>query len=160
MMRPMFLEFSDDRNTYTVDTQFMLGPNLLVAPVFSEEGEVSFYVPEEGKGGEEGEWVSYFSHTKKYKPGKWYTETHDFDSLPLLIRPGSVTAVNFKIEKPDAEDLMEGLELIVNGPLEGGKQDVLVMDTKNVGKVKKTLTVEMKGDEVVVSEEGVKVTVV
>ena len=53
IMRPMFLEFPDNLNTYNVDTQYMLGPNLLVAPIFTEEGKVTFYVPE-GK----GEWIS------------------------------------------------------------------------------------------------------
>lgn len=31
-MRTMWSEFSDDKTTYTIDSQFMLGKDLLVAP--------------------------------------------------------------------------------------------------------------------------------
>lgn len=40
MMRPMFLEFPGDRHSWTEDSQYMLGPDLLVAPVM-KEGAVS-----------------------------------------------------------------------------------------------------------------------
>lgn len=39
-MRPMLLEFPDDPATPTVDRHYLLGPDLLVAPVFSEDGVV------------------------------------------------------------------------------------------------------------------------
>ena len=38
VMRPMVLEFPDDPGAATVDTQYMLGENLLVAPVFTADG--------------------------------------------------------------------------------------------------------------------------
>ena len=115
VMRAMFLEFPDDINTYQLDTQYMLGPNLLVAPVFTAGGEVSFYVPLT-KSGHGSQWRSWFNHMKIYEEGKWYTETHDFDSLPLLVKPGTVTALNNKVDKPDQE-FETALELLVNGPL-------------------------------------------
>ena len=40
MMRPMFLEFPEDEAFWTIDDQYMLGPDLLVAPVMVE-GAVS-----------------------------------------------------------------------------------------------------------------------
>jgi alpha-D-xyloside xylohydrolase len=46
MMRPMVLEFPHDRGAYGVDTQYMLGDELLVAPVFTADGTVEYYVPE------------------------------------------------------------------------------------------------------------------
>ena len=50
---------------------------------------------------------------------KWYTETHDFRTLPLLIRPGSVVAINRQIETPEDEECTgKGLEVVVNGPIE------------------------------------------
>jgi len=39
-MRPMFLEFPEDEAFWTIDDQYMLGPDLLVAPVMVE-GAVS-----------------------------------------------------------------------------------------------------------------------
>ena len=166
-MRPMFLEFPGDLNTYGLDTQYMLGPNLLVAPVFTEDGEVTFYVPETesekiqgGKDDGKGKWISFFDHNKKYVPGKWYTETHDFNSLPLLIRPGTVTAVNWKIQGPQAKNIMDGLELLICGNLECGAQTVEIVDPEHVAKVEKKVKVEMDREGKAVCEvEGVKVTV-
>ncbi len=45
VMRPMALEFPDDPAVAHLDRQYMLGSDLLVAPVFSAEGDVEFYLP-------------------------------------------------------------------------------------------------------------------
>ena len=45
MLRPMVLEFPEDPATEHVDTQYMLGDSLLVAPVFAAHGRVCYYVP-------------------------------------------------------------------------------------------------------------------
>ena len=45
MMRSMLLEFPDDPTCAHLDLQYMLGDSLLVAPVFSHDGSVSYYVP-------------------------------------------------------------------------------------------------------------------
>ena len=39
MMRPMVLEFPDDPAAAHLDRQYMLGDDLLVAPVFSADGD-------------------------------------------------------------------------------------------------------------------------
>ena len=46
VMRPMVLEFQDDPACAYLDRQYMIGSNILVAPVFSPDGEVTFYLPE------------------------------------------------------------------------------------------------------------------
>ncbi|KAH7104882.1 alpha-glucosidase [Auriculariales sp. MPI-PUGE-AT-0066] len=46
MHRTMFVEFPEDRNTHTLDRQYLLGPYLLVAPVYVPENEeTEFYLP-------------------------------------------------------------------------------------------------------------------
>jgi alpha-D-xyloside xylohydrolase len=81
MMRAMLLEFPDDRTCWSLDQQYMFGPDLLVAPVFSASGEVEFYLPA-------GTWTSYFSG-EKLNGGRWVREKHGFDSVPLYVREGS-----------------------------------------------------------------------
>ena len=81
MMRPMILEFPEDRTCHNVDTQYMLGPNLLVAPVFNAEGHVQFYLPA-------GNWTNFFTK-EVVVGGRWVTEQHGFDSLPLYVREGA-----------------------------------------------------------------------
>lgn len=46
VMRAMMLEFPEDPACDYLDRQYMLGDDLLVAPVFSEEGDVDFYLPQ------------------------------------------------------------------------------------------------------------------
>lgn len=92
MMRAMHLEFPNDPACETLDRQYMLGDSLLVAPVFTPEGEVTFYVPE-------GRWTSLIDG-KIYDGPRWFTETHGLQSLPLLARPNSIIAFG-QDDRPD-----------------------------------------------------------
>ncbi|WP_270291494.1 alpha-xylosidase [Bifidobacterium adolescentis] len=83
MMRAMVLEFPDDPTCEDIDTQYMLGDDLLVAPVFREDGVARFYVPDDGTG---QAWTNIITGTA-YEPGKWYTEQYDYHTLPVLARP-------------------------------------------------------------------------
>ena len=85
MMRAMVLEFPDDLTCEDIDTQYMLGDDLLVAPVFREDGVARFYVPDDGTG---QAWTNIITDTA-YEPGKWYTEQYDYHTLPVLARPGT-----------------------------------------------------------------------
>ena len=88
MMRAMVLEFPDDPSCEDIDTQYMLGGDLLVAPVFSEDGTARFYVPDAG-GDQTGKpWTNLLTG-KEYEPNRWYTETYDYHTLPVLVRPGA-----------------------------------------------------------------------
>jgi alpha-D-xyloside xylohydrolase len=73
----------------------MLGPDLLVAPVFCDDGDVDVYVPA-------GEWTSYWDASVVTGPG-WVRQRHGFDSLPLLVRPGAVIATG-RSDRPDYDD--------------------------------------------------------
>ena len=94
LMRAMLLEHPSDPACAPLDRQYQLGESLLVAPVFTESGEVDFYLPE-------GRWTHLLSGEKK-QGGRWHRETHSFLSpcrcTPL---PGSVIAWGAETEKPD-----------------------------------------------------------
>ncbi|MDR0465073.1 MAG: alpha-xylosidase [Treponema sp.] len=83
VLRAMFLEFPDDPACAYLDRQYMLGGDLLVAPVFCENSkngtaEVTYYLPE-------GEWKQYITG-EVIKGGRWVTEAHGFLSMPILMR--------------------------------------------------------------------------
>ncbi|MEV5160194.1 alpha-xylosidase [Streptomyces sp. NPDC053728] len=118
MMRPMLAEFPGDPASRTLDRQYMLGPDLLVAPVFTEDGEVEYYVPE-------GTWTSLFTGERVTGPA-WRHETHGFDSLPLLVRDGAVLPWGADDQRPDG-DWLDGLTLRVFGP-GAGERSVTVPD--------------------------------
>ena len=102
VMRPMLLEFPADRTATAVDSQYTLGASLLVAPVFSADGEVDVYVPE-------GEWTSLLDGSVVEGP-RWHRQRHGFDSLPVLVRPGTVLPVGARTDRPDY-DHAEGVTL-------------------------------------------------
>jgi alpha-D-xyloside xylohydrolase len=96
VMRAMVLEFPADQTCAFLDRQYMLGPDLLVAPVFSDDGDVDVYVPA-------GEWTDYWDGSPVTGP-RWVRQQHDFASLPLLVRPGAVIAVGSRTDRPDYDD--------------------------------------------------------
>lgn len=82
MLRPMFIEFNNDRNCAYIDKQYMLGDNLLIAPVFKENGEVEYYLPQ-------GKWINLLTN-KLYTGGSWQKEIFNIDELPIMVRPNSI----------------------------------------------------------------------
>ena len=86
IMRPMVLEFPDDPAAGHLDRQYMLGPDLLVAPVFTAAGDVEYYLPR-------GRWTNWFTR-EQVQGGGWRRETHAFDTVPLWIREGAVIPVS------------------------------------------------------------------
>jgi alpha-D-xyloside xylohydrolase len=104
LMRPMLLEFPEDPTTRALDRQYMLGPDLLVAPVFAADGDVEFYLPE-------GTWTHLLTGEQVQGPG-WRRETHGFDSLPLYVRPSAVVPLGADELRPDG-DWTDGLTLLV-----------------------------------------------
>lgn len=78
LVRAMVLEFPKDPTCAWLDRQYMLGDRYLVAPVFEESGEVTYYIPA-------GKWKNYFSG-KIEEGGCWITETVDYFTIPLWER--------------------------------------------------------------------------
>ncbi|MFI5338025.1 MAG: alpha-xylosidase, partial [Opitutales bacterium] len=100
MMRAMLLEFPDDPACDTLDRQYLLGGALLVAPVLSEDGTADYYLPA-------GRWTHLLSGEVQ-AGGGWRRARHDFLSLPLFVRPGTVLALGAREDRPDydfAEDV-------------------------------------------------------
>jgi alpha-D-xyloside xylohydrolase len=77
ILRAMILEFPDDPTCRYLDTQYMLGPALLVAPVFNPDGEASYYLPD-------GEWRNLLTGEIAQGPG-WRRKHHNYFSLPLWV---------------------------------------------------------------------------
>ena len=143
MMRPMMLEFPADPACDTLDRQYMLGESLLVAPIFREDGRVSYYLPE-------GCWTSLLSGEKTCG-NHWVAEQHDFMSLPLMVRPGTVLPLGGCDTRPDY-DYTENLELHVYQLQEGESRTVRIYDTK--GQPAATYTVTMKGGQAQVQTDA------
>jgi len=122
VMRPMVLQHPEDRTAAAVDTQYMLGPSLLVAPVF-DETTAEVYVPE-------GEWTRLPEVATDALPStvtgpRWVTEEHGFDTLPVLVRPGTVLPVGDRDDRPDYA-WAEGVTLRCTRLPEGFDEEITV----------------------------------
>ena len=145
MMRPMMLEFPDDPTCDTLDRQYMMGESLLVAPVFHADSHVDYYLPD-------GLWTSLLDG-RKVQGGHWQKETHDFLSLPLMVRPGTVLPMGKHDDRPDY-DYTDGLELHVYQLAEGQTVTVKIPDLK--GQLAATYTVTMKNGKAEVATDSKK----
>ncbi|WP_018143274.1 alpha-xylosidase [Alloscardovia criceti] len=115
IMRSMFLEFPHDLTARTLDTQYMLGPSLLVAPVFNYEGDVDYYLPA-------GRWTNYFTgETVVSDNGVWRHENHGYNSVPLWIRENSIIATHENADRPDY-DYVQNLHLLISVGAEEGSR--------------------------------------
>jgi alpha-D-xyloside xylohydrolase len=93
VMRAMVLEFMGDEACEQLDRQYMLGESLLVAPIFNDRGEASYYLPE-------GRWTNFLSGNV-VEGGRWIREQHDYFSLPLMVKPNSIIAIGGNELRPD-----------------------------------------------------------
>ena len=93
MMRAMLLEFPEDPACETLDRQYLLGGSLLVAPIFTENGIVDYYLPA-------GRWTNFLTGQVHEGPG-WRREQHGFLSLPLMVRPNTIIALGAVDHRPD-----------------------------------------------------------
>ncbi|WP_423731934.1 alpha-xylosidase [Hafnia paralvei] len=142
VMRAMMLEFPDDPGCDYLDRQYMLGDSLLVAPVFSENGDVSVYLPT-------GRWTHLY--TNQEVTGGWRKERHDFNSLPLYVRPNSLIAIGNNSQKPDY-DYADGTAFHLFA-LEDGALAQAVIPAAD-GSTQFTLNVRREGKQLHVSGTG------
>lgn len=82
MMRAMVIDYADDPACLTLDRQYMLGDDLLCAPILNDEGKAEFYVPE-------GRWTDIITG-KVYEGEKWYRTICNYFEMPILARPNSI----------------------------------------------------------------------
>lgn len=143
MLRPMFVEFPEDRSCETLDRQYMLGDSLLAAPVFKASGEAEYYVPE-------GRWYNILTE-EEVSGGKWHRETFDYFHMPLLLRPNSILAVGAQESRPDYA-YADGVTLYLSLFDDGGRAECEVTDLK--GKTVLTVRAERKGNAIRVHSEG------
>ena len=144
VMRAMVLEFQDDPACSYLDKQYMLGDSILVAPIFNEEGEANYYLPE-------GNWTNFISG-KKYEGGRWIKETHGYLSVPMMIKENSLIATGYENSKPDY-DYRNNVSILAYELKDNIKVKTTVIDMKG----NKTLKVEVfkKENQIIVESNGI-----
>ena len=85
MMRSMVIDYADDRVCRYLDEQYMLGDDILCAPVFNEEGIAEFYLPC-------GTWYDIITG-RMYEGGRYHRTVCSFMEMPVLAGPNSIIAM-------------------------------------------------------------------
>ncbi|WP_238008986.1 alpha-xylosidase [Dactylosporangium sp. AC04546] len=143
VMRPMALEFPDDPSCGHLDRQYMLGESILVAPIFSADGDTAFYLPE-------GRWTDLRSSEVLTGPG-WVRRRYALGDLPVLVRPGSVVPFGAVDDRPDYP-YADGVTLRVFELPDGARCTVDIPTAQ--GRPDATFTVQRTGTTVEVRRSG------
>lgn len=121
VMRSMVMEYQDDDACTYLDKQYMLGDSILVAPIFNDQGEAKYYLPE-------GKWTNFITG-KKYDGGRWIKEYHDYLSIPMMVKENSLVAVGHDNTRPDY-DFREGVSVLAYDLADKAEACTKVLDMK------------------------------
>jgi alpha-D-xyloside xylohydrolase len=81
LLRTLFFEFPADPTAWFIDDQYMFGPDLLVAPLFSPADTRRVYLPP-------GKWFDYQSG-QQYEGNQWHNIKAGAIPIVLLVKDGS-----------------------------------------------------------------------
>ncbi len=82
MLRPLLVDFPDDPVAWRVDLEYLLGPLLLVAPLFDDGEERLVYLPD-------GDWWDLWDDTVHRGPA-FLRAAAPLDRLPVFVRGDSI----------------------------------------------------------------------
>jgi len=142
-MRAMVMEYPKDITCQYVDKQYMLGDNLLVAPIFNDEGRGVFYLPK-------GTWTDFFSG-ETVEGEKWIEKTYCYMSLPLMVKENSIVILGEHDDKPDY-DYEKNVNVRIYSLKDGETAEAVVYGMDNTIKLK--VKAVRNGNKVAVSSEG------
>jgi len=80
--RPLLMDYPEDERTHTIYDQYMIGDNILAAPLYREGNKRKVYFPE-------GEWYN-FNTNEVYQGNKEYEITTGFSEMPIYIKSGTI----------------------------------------------------------------------
>ncbi len=107
VMRPLVLQYENDENTYNLNNQFMVGENMLVAPIV-EQGMTKrmVYLPD-------GNWINYWTK-ERFSGKKHIIVDAPIDVLPIFIKVGSIIPMYHQVQYV-GEKPYDSLKLLVAG---------------------------------------------
>jgi len=109
LMRPLVYHFPDDPNVWELGSQYLLGENLLVAPV-TRPGATHWpvYLPA-------GDWYDFWTG-QHFEGGRSVSVATPLDTLPLFVRGGSIIPLGPVMQRSDERPLDELTLLVHPGP--------------------------------------------
>lgn len=100
VVRPLAMEYPRDTKTFNCSDQFLVGKDVLIAPILRPgQTHRSVYLPE-------GVWYNFWTE-ERYIGGKHFLIEADKDTLPIFVKEGTIlplgTSIQNSKEKQDIE---------------------------------------------------------
>ncbi len=147
VVRPLPIECPGDRTCWDVEDQYLLGDDLLVAPVVEHATERRVYLPA-------GEWLDFWTGEESEGPA-WIQRAAPRETIPVFVRKGSAIPVELPAElepggafaQADKDSLTPGF-LVFAGPEFEIKGEWKVKDPRVHERVESALELSRSGGEI------------
>ncbi|GAA1276067.1 alpha-xylosidase [Sphaerisporangium rubeum] len=141
MMRALCVDHPDDPVAWQADLEYLLGPDLLVAPMTDPDGTRQVYLPA-------GSWVDHWTH-EVHEGGRYITVTTPLDRIPLFVRYGALIPLT---EARDAvgDAPFDGVTVVAYGGADGATSRTTIHDVDG----DTTVTATRDGDVLRVAASG------
>jgi alpha-D-xyloside xylohydrolase len=83
--RALVVDYPDDKNTYNVWDEYLIGDNVIAAPLADSASTRKVYLPA-------GNWYDYNTN-KVYAGGQSYSVTTGLDQIPIFIKEGTILPI-------------------------------------------------------------------
>ena len=149
VMRPLWFEYPNDQRTYTIEDEYLVGRDLLVAPVVRESARKrGVYFP----AGDD--WVDWWTG-KRYEGGRDAEVEAPLNRLPLFARAGAVIPRLAPLETIQHTDEMSHTSFsLVVVPGSDGVSSFYDDAGEGYGGPSRTTTVRLKGNSIQFSRAG------
>lgn len=100
IIRPLFLEYLQDERTYSISDQFMVGSQVMVAPIYrAGTTHRAVYFPE-------GSWIDYWTHEEMIG-GQYHLVDAPLSKMPIYVKSGAIIAQTDVVQSTMNSDVRE-----------------------------------------------------
>jgi alpha-D-xyloside xylohydrolase len=96
VFRALVMDYPDDKNTFGISSEYLIGEDILAAPLTAAETKRTVYLPA-------GTWYD-FNTNQKLEGGKTYTIQPTATQLPIFIKAGTILPLAKPLEHISPED--------------------------------------------------------
>lgn len=108
--RAVAMDYPEDRKTHTLDDAYLMGPSLLVAPLFGDATTRKLWLPK-------GDWFDFWTGAP-LEGGREHEITADVDTIPVFVKSGALVPLANPVAHITPETVFQ-LEVRAYGPSPG-----------------------------------------